>query len=238
MKRDIFQNNGAEWSENLTERERLVEMGSAAAIFAHEIANPLAAIQLAATAIEDKIPAQHQHLFDTLCSEVERAGRLLEQFRSLRTVRDLSLVSLDLVDVVHRVVELNRPLWAEKGIRTISRSPENLGLRGDADKLQQVVINLCKNAVESMPTGGTLTLTGYREGKTVILDVNDTGPGIPEGIDVFKPFTSTKSHGTGLGLYIVQQIVEAHRGVVQYSSHAAQGTTFRLTLPTEMKVCD
>jgi signal transduction histidine kinase len=81
--------------------------------------------------------------------------------------------------------------------------------------------------------GGRLTLTGYGKDNATVFEVNDTGCGIPQGIDIFKMFTTTKPDGSGLGLYIVRQIVEAHQGTVEYPSDAIQGTTFMVTLPIE-----
>jgi signal transduction histidine kinase len=72
---------------------------------------------------------------------------------------------------------------------------------------------------------------GRRSGERLVLDVSDTGIGIPAGVDIFEPFTTTKSSGTGLGLMIVRQIVAAHGGTIDYLSEPGNGTTFRLTLP-------
>ena len=102
---------------------------------------------------------------------------------------------------------------------------------GDGDRLKQVLLNLCKNAVEAMPQGGVLTVRGYTTGDRVVLEVKDTGRGIPEGIDIFEPFMSTKSEGTGLGLAIVQQIVTNHQGALTYTSAPGQGTIFTLVFP-------
>jgi signal transduction histidine kinase len=101
----------------------------------------------------------------------------------------------------------------------------------DADKLKQVVLNLCKNAVEAMPGGGTLSLRGIQSGENVILEIIDTGVGIPSHVDIFTPFTTTKSSGTGLGLMIVRQIVSMHKGQLSYSRDGDKQTVFRLTLP-------
>jgi signal transduction histidine kinase len=103
----------------------------------------------------------------------------------------------------------------------------------NAEKLKQVLLNLCKNAFEAMPDGGTLTLRGRRTDGRVSLEIEDTGAGIPKGIDIFELFTTTKSHGTGLGLAIVRQIIGAHGGTITYSSQPGKGTTFRLSLPLE-----
>ncbi len=100
------------------------------------------------------------------------------------------------------------------------------------DEITQVLLNLCKNAAEAMPAGGTLTVRGFQFGTRVGLEVRDTGEGVPEGINIFEPFVTTKTGGTGLGLAIVQQIVAAHEGTITYTSTPGQGTTVTLTLPT------
>lgn len=102
----------------------------------------------------------------------------------------------------------------------------------DRDKMKQVILNLCKNAIEAMPGGGCLTLNDYLSSvDTLVLEISDTGIGIPEGMDVFEIFRTTKPDGTGLGLPLVSQIVSAHRSTVDYVSEAGKGTTFKLSLP-------
>jgi signal transduction histidine kinase len=103
----------------------------------------------------------------------------------------------------------------------------------DRDKMKQVIINLCKNAHDAMPQGGRLTISGHQDpDQYFVLEFRDTGVGIPEGIDVFQLFTSTKSHGTGLGLPVVREIVSAHRGKIDYRSEPGKGTVFTILLPT------
>ena len=102
----------------------------------------------------------------------------------------------------------------------------------DRDKMKQVILNLCKNAIEAMPHGGCRTLRGYlSSADTLALELSDTGIGIPEGMEVFEIFRTTKPDGTGLGLPLVNQIVSAHRGTIDYCSQPGKGTTFKLTLP-------
>jgi signal transduction histidine kinase len=101
----------------------------------------------------------------------------------------------------------------------------------DAEKIRQVLLNLCSNAIEAMPSGGTLTLKADAEPHNVKLEIIDTGSGIPPGFDVFEPFATTKEKGTGLGLMIVRQILAAHHGSVSYESEVGKGTKFRVVLP-------
>jgi signal transduction histidine kinase len=111
---------------------------------------------------------------------------------------------------------------------------EGLGLVAcHATTLCRAILNLVQNALDAMPHGGTLTLTGQRTATQVHLHVQDTGLGIPaeQRATIFEPLYTTKPGGTGLGLYMVQEIVQAHAGTVSVDSVAGQGTTFTLTLP-------
>jgi len=102
-----------------------------------------------------------------------------------------------------------------------------------AGTLRRAVLNLLQNALEAMPQGGTVTLEGQGMATHVQLQVRDTGSGIPAAdlAQIFEPLYTTKPEGTGLGLYIVQEIVTAHEGQITVESVEGQGTTFTLTLP-------
>jgi PAS domain S-box-containing protein len=231
--RDVTERKALE--QRLRDKERLADMGTAAAIFTHEIANPLASIHLAALELKEAVSAEDEYLSNILCAEIDRLSGLLDQFRSLNRVTNLRVNSVDLSNVITRVIELQSTAWLAQGIQTKLTMPDNLFVQGDEEKLQQVILNLCKNAVESMSNGGKLAVTGYRRRGQVILEVKDTGSGIPEDVEVFKLFTTTKPKGGGLGLYIVKEIIEAHRGTVSYVSESGNGTTFRVALPIGAK---
>jgi signal transduction histidine kinase len=101
----------------------------------------------------------------------------------------------------------------------------------DPGKLRQILLNLCKNAVEAMPKGGTLTLESYTSEKWVCLDVSDTGEGIPETMPIFEPAATNKPQGTGFGLLIVREIIQQHKGRISYTTERGKGTTFHLSFP-------
>ena len=227
--RDVTQRK--ELEQKLQERERLADMGATAAMFAHEIGNPLAGMDMAVQAIKDTVPSENWDLFNIVESELNRLRSLLDQFRSLRSIGHLNWGSFDFARVIERVVSLYQGLWLERGIHIVSTCSGDLRLSGDEDKLEQVMLNLCKNGVESMANGGALTLRGYEIGEEIVFEVSDTGSGIPEGLDIFHLFTSTKPKGAGIGLYVVQQVVAAHHGAIRYTSDLGKGTTFRMTLP-------
>lgn len=137
----------------------------------------------------------------------------------------------NLRQIVDEVLAPNITHYKEAGVSVTVESDENLPLVAlDREKIKQVILNLCKNAVEAMPEGGLLTIRAYQAGDSVILEFNDTGHGIPEGFDPFHLFKTTKPDGTGLGLPIVQQIVSDHHGTVDYVSESGKGTTFKVSL--------
>jgi signal transduction histidine kinase len=99
--------------------------------------------------------------------------------------------------------------------------------------MKQVVLNLARNAMEAMPEGGEVTVESGMVGGRARLVVRDEGPGLPEGVDVFQLFVTTKPKGTGLGLSIVQQIVLQHGGDIAAGSERGQGARFTVTLPVQ-----
>ena len=103
----------------------------------------------------------------------------------------------------------------------------------DAAKTKQVILNLCKNAVEAMPEGGSLTIKSYRSGDMVVLEISDDDVGIPKGDNIFALLKTTKADGSGLGLGVVEQVVLAHSGTIDYTSQPGSGTTFKIVLPIE-----
>jgi signal transduction histidine kinase len=101
----------------------------------------------------------------------------------------------------------------------------------DHGKIKQALLNLFKNAEDAMPKGGTLTLRAYKSEDRVILEVRDSGIGIPQNLNIDEPFTTTKPGGTGLGLMIVRQIMAHHHGFLSYTSDPGKGTSFFLSFP-------
>jgi signal transduction histidine kinase len=103
----------------------------------------------------------------------------------------------------------------------------------DRGKLRQILLNLCNNAVDAMPQGGTLSLRCHGLDNWVNLDIADTGAGIPERMPVFKLAVTNKPQGSGFGLLIVRRIVEQHNGSVSYTTEYGKGTTFHIKIPCD-----
>ena len=127
-----------------------------------------------------------------------------------------------------------RPMASARGVTVRCETLEALGeVAFHHNTLQRALLNLVQNALDAMPSGGTLTLTGHGTATQAQLSIQDTGSGIPEERwqQIFEPLYTTKPGGTGLGLYIVQEIVTVHEGQVTVHSRLGQGTTFTITLP-------
>jgi signal transduction histidine kinase len=125
--------------------------------------------------------------------------------------------------------------WATRGVRLHVEGLERLGrVVFHASTFRRAVLNLMQNAVDAMPQGGTLTLRGLRPGSQIQLEVTDTGRGIPEDEVplLFAPWHTTKPEWTGLGLYVVQEIMAAHEGTIAVRSTPGTSTTFIMTLPS------
>ncbi|MGE0825945.1 MAG: PAS domain S-box protein [Candidatus Binatia bacterium] len=220
-------------------QERLATIGTMAAKLAHEIGNPLNSMSLNAQMLERRLaktvdgPDERLLVYlQNVQSEIHRLTQLLHDFRALSQRQHSDFRAVSVRDLIRDVLRTESPHYSARQIYVASEVPAELpAVRGDADKLRQVLLNLTKNAVEAMPQGGTLTVRASAHDGHIHIDVVDTGIGVGDELKVFEPFKTTKPEGTGLGLAIVQEIVDAHRGKVSYASAPDQGTTFSVSLP-------
>jgi two-component system, sporulation sensor kinase E len=175
-----------------------------------------------------------EQYLDVAKGEINRLDYILTQFLGAIRPAPAQLKPGSLNEVVEKTLELLRPEIDNRAVAVKTRLARNLAETPmDAPQLQQVLVNLVKNALQAMTTGGTLTLQTGETSDGVWVSVADTGGGIPqEQINrIFEPFYTTKKKGTGLGLMIVQRIVRAHNGRIEIESHVGRGTTFRVWLP-------
>ncbi|MGA4579010.1 two-component system sensor histidine kinase NtrB [Limisphaera sp. VF-2] len=175
-----------------------------------------------------------ERFLDVAKGEVNRLDYIVTQFLQALRPTPPQLRPASLNDVVRKTLELLQPELENRGIlvktrlsRTLPEAPMDPG------QIQQVLVNLIKNAMQAMTRGGTLTLQTGSGSDGVWVSVSDTGCGIPQDQlqRIFEPFFTTKQKGSGLGLMIVQRIVRAHRGRIEVESHVGRGTTFRIWLP-------
>jgi signal transduction histidine kinase len=216
-------------------------LGRLAAGVSHEIRNPLGAIFLQVDVVEEELrdpgPASAAEIATALTeirTNLERLNDLVQDYLSLVRVGEAQLVPADLGLLVTQWAQEMTAALAAQGITLQLEAVDHLGLVAlHANTFRRVLVNLVDNARDAMPQGGTVTLRGRRHGATVHLDVEDTGMGIPPErySQIFEPLHTTKPGGTGLGLYIVQEVMAAHGGQIAVQSTVGAGTTFTLTLP-------
>ena len=181
-----------------------------------------------------EIAGKLRQFLEVAKGEIHRLDYIVTQFLQAIRPAPLQLKMASLNEVAERTMELLRPEIENRGVTVKTKLARNLTpTPTDATQLQQVLVNLVKNAMQAMTTGGTLTLQTGESNDGVWVSVSDTGGGIPqEQINrIFEPFYTTKKKGTGLGLMIVQRIVRAHNGRIELESNVGRGTTFRIWLP-------
>ena len=234
-------------------RDRLAAVGEMAAVMAHEIKNPLAAIEVVAGLLRRKAPQNDdvQALVKDIISEAKMANAIVQEVLAfVRPVR-LQVDRTSLVDALTSAVVLADGKATRGSILVDTVLPPQLPpLGADQYQLTQVFANLLINAYEALEGRGRIVIsatvaTTAAEGallpdgqlpvETVVVDITDDGPGMtPEVADkIFNPFFTTKAQGSGLGLAIVRKIVDAHEGRIDMTTTDGRGTRFRVTLPVE-----
>jgi PAS domain S-box-containing protein len=185
-------------------------------------------------ASRQEISQKLEQYLDVAKGEINRLDYIVTQFLQAIRPAPLQLKMVSLNEVVEKTLELLRPEIENRGVTVKTTLARNLtATPADATQLQQVLVNLVKNAMQAMTTGGILNLQTGETSDDVWVSVADTGSGIPqEQINrIFEPFYTTKNKGTGLGLMIVQRIARAHNGRIELESNVGRGTTFRIWLP-------
>lgn len=231
----------------LRERDRLATLGEMSAGLAHEIRNPLAAIKAAAQELNPEVVADEQsrELFEIIVDEVDRLNTVVTQFLDYARPFRGTFSALSANECVKKTVALMARDLGEMEVE-LDLDPELPEVSGDAEQIQQVLINLILNAAEAMDRKGRIevsTRTTDRHetsflgrganGRTVEIRVRDYGPGIPKAVreHLFIPFFTTKERGTGLGLALCQRIVQHHGGSIEVNSAEGRGATFVVRLP-------
>jgi signal transduction histidine kinase len=166
--------------------------------------------------------------------EIDRLDYIITQFLHAIRPTPPQFKPASLNEVVNKTLTTLKPELENRGLNLKTRLAHQLPLTPiDATQIQQVLVNLVKNAIQAMTRGGTLTVQTGEGSDAAWVSVADTGGGIPEEQlnRIFEPFFTTKKKGTGLGLMIVQRIVRAHNGHIEVDSQVGRGTTFRIWLP-------
>ena len=237
---DLRQSYGdlARTQEQLVQRERLAALGELAAIVAHEIRNPLGAVFNAIGAIRHQAEASKGSRLATLLAILEEeATRMNDIVGDLLDFARPVSAALRPEHIEGIVVEaLDAATHDAAGPVTVERDLEdNLpAVPVDGRLIRQAILNIGLNAVQALGVrGGTLTLRMKNDGGDVLIEIADTGPGIPSehAARVFEPFFTTRASGTGLGLTVVKRIVDVHHGETSLRTEPGKGTTFQIRLP-------
>jgi len=223
--------------ERIIESEKMALLGTFAAGLAHEIRNPLNSIALQLSVIERRNARLEtdmgiRELIGIIREEVSRLDALAGDFLQFSRADHVQQGLAELDGVVQHVLRLLEPQSAASGVRlTYDPHPGLPPLPIDAEKMTQVLINLIRNGIEAMTEGGQVTVRVRPREDVAVLSVEDTGPGLPDGVDIFQLFVTTKVGGTGLGLSIARQIVAQHGGMITARNSPGGGACFEIALP-------
>ncbi len=212
---------------------------------AHEIRNPLSSLDIHVQLLEEDLaelaPPVREKLsarFEIIHGELHRLENIVKQFLRLSGRSELNVESVAIADIVNHVCELLRPEATTREIELAVHCPEGLPtLLADPAQLTQALLNLLINAVQAIDRHGRIEVRVDNPPGFMVVQVRDTGPGVtPEKLaTIFEPYYTTKPDGTGLGLWIAQQIASAHGGDVQAANAPGVGAVFTLRLPLRGK---
>jgi len=222
--------------EELLRSERLAVLGKMAAHISHEIKNPLMLIGgFARQVLKDlaQDPQKNLEKLQIIVDEVRRLEDFLVEVGSYAKFSEPQKSPGNLNDLIREICQRLEPSLREGNIELVLELDPNLPeMQFDPGHLRQVILNIAKNGIEAMETGGTLTIATGRESGRILVQICDTGVGIPPEVQakIFQPFFSSKPKGSGLGLAISQKIIEAHQGEIAIASEPHQGTRVTIYL--------
>ncbi len=232
-----------DYQAKIKDTERMVSIGATATMVGHDLRNPLQVvfmlsdlIQNRISKLDEKMPSDSElqdlkRLTSRIRDQAAYMNKIVSDLQGLTKGISLEIEDVDLEELVYEIIEsVQIPDMINKNVIFDEDFPE---IYADNAKLRRVFTNLITNAVQSMTTGGELTVTGHREGDNVYVSVGDTGCGIAkENVDrIFDPLFTTKAKGTGLGLTVCKRVIDAHGGKIMLKSHIDVGSRFTVMLP-------
>ncbi len=219
-------------------KEKLGAMGRLASGVAHEIRNPLNAIGILGqrlgmefTPKQDK--AEYSQLVQTIVSEVRRVNDIIQRFLKFARPPELNTAAIDFAEFF----DANKTLWQGAGelhkVNVEVKQCPAVSLKLDKNQMTQVFLNLIRNAAEASSPNGQIEVSCYPRNMQVVIEIRDQGCGLTEDelARIFELYYTTKDTGTGMGLSIANQIVQAHGGVIEVASEVGKGSVFKVVLP-------
>jgi len=220
---------------DLVRSQSLAALGEMAATVAHEVKNPLAAISGPLQILAEDFPEgdSRRELMKEILEQVRRLDRTVRGLLSFSKPTTPSRQPIVLFEFIERIARTAVDQQPSRRILVRQEGPADLTLSADPVLLEQVLWNLFLNASEAMKTGGEILVRYREEGPSIDLSVEDSGVGIPPEVveRLFRPFMTTKTSGTGLGLSLCRKIIEAHGGTIGIASTPGKGTQVRIRLP-------
>ncbi|WP_299513179.1 PAS domain-containing sensor histidine kinase [uncultured Rummeliibacillus sp.] len=226
--------------KQIEHQQTLQMIGEMAASIAHEIKNPMTSLKGFTDLMKMTATDENKRYLSVIDSEIQRIENIVNEFLNLSKPGDYEMNVISIRELLKETIELMQPQALIHNIR-IEFEESNLGedhILGNKHKMKQVFINLLKNAIEVMPTGGSIKINcSYDYQKQVTITVQDEGTGMSEQQlqNIFMPFYTTKPEGTGLGLPFVVKTVEEHNGEIFVTSKEREGTTFEIVFPVVVK---
>ncbi len=227
----------------LLRSERVAITGQLAAGVAHEIRTPLNSlainIQILHKELSNITSSETGAILKTISivgHEVGRINDVLEEFVRFSKVPQPKFTLHDVNAVIRDALDLIEPITLSLKINVRLTLSDIQPIRIDPEQMEQVLLNICQNSIHAMPEGGLMLIVTLVENNKAIIRISDTGKGIPQDdlANIFTPFFSTKEAGLGLGLSIVQRIIDEHGGVIHCRSEVNKGTVFEITLPVDV----
>ena len=221
--------------EELIRRERIATIGQLSSSIVHDLRNPLASIFGGAEMMMDGdlSPTQLQRLAGNIYRSSRVINEMLQELVDVSRGRIQPPEACPLSEIVGAAVDILTPAASEHGIAITATVDPTIELPLERARMERVFLNLMSNAIEAMPGGGRISISAVRNGDGILVDVADTGPGIPEVLRarLFQPFVSSGKNGLGLGLALSRQTLLDHGGDLWVENVPSGGARFRLRLP-------
>lgn len=222
--------------EELQQAEKLNVISQLAASVAHEVRNPMTSVRgfLQLMVDDNHLKTQHKNYIEIAINELDHAQSIINDYLSLARPHTDELSPINISDEVKKTIELMTSYSNIQNITIDTAIEDELFIKGNKNEIKQVLVNIIKNGIEAMDIGGTLTVRTYESMGEVKIEIIDSGKGMTKGQlkKLGTPFYTTKEKGTGVGLTISFQLVQAMRGKIKIESEQGKGTTFTLQFPS------
>lgn len=231
----------------LLQADKLAALGTIAAGMAHEIKNPLASIKGLTQVLHENLndPGFLGKYSEIVPRQLDRINRIVEDLLDFGRPKGLTVSEVRVDKVLEDVLKLVENQCCKSSIEIVREFESVPSIPADAERLSQAFMNVILNATQAMPNGGTLKIknhpdfigTKIKSDEFIIIEISDTGEGIPEERlpNIFDPFYTTKEGGSGMGLAVTYRIIKEHGGEIEVASEAGKGATFKICLPIKPK---